>query len=399
MKRRKRRIWLIANLCRLLLSATFLFSGIVKLIDPRGTQYKLEDYAVAFNLYGMVPQEFFLIGGVILALLETYLGFNLFWGIRRRTTTRLTLVFMLLFTPVTLWLAVTGAVPDCGCFGDAIHLTPWQTFGKNVVLLGAAIVVVVNSRRLMRFITERNQWLLSIYATLFALSLVIYDIRYLPVMDFRPYRIGVDLPKAITDELTGSTLRFQYLDFFMQSREGEDITFTWLEQPGYKFLLVAPYLEKADDSTMDRINAIYDYAHAHDYPFLALTSSLEEIIDRWKDMTGAEYDFALADGTVLKTMIRSNPGLFLFHDGTIWQKWSCNDLPVLEEQAAPLEQLKIGRMRQGGWLSAFYRLLMWFALPLLLLAIIDRIWVGSKFYRRHKIHKDIASSNEHTEET
>ena len=392
MKRKKWQIWLIANFCRLLLSATFLFSGIVKLIDPRGTQYKLEDYAVAFDLYGIIPQDLFLVVAVMLALLETYIGFNLFWGIRRRTTTRLALIVMLVFTPVTLWLAMTGTMHDCGCFGDVIHLTPWQTVGKNVVLLAAAVVTVLNSRRLMRLITERNQWLLSIYAIIFSLLLVIYDIRYLPVIDFRPYHVGVDLPKAITEELSNNTLSYQYLDFSMQTQEGEDITFEWLEQPGYKFLLVSPDLEKADDSMMDRINAIYDYAQAQGYPFLALTSSLKMTIDRWKDMTGAEYDFAIADGTMLKTMIRSNPGLFLFCDGVIYQKWSCYDLPVLEEEQLPLTDLKIGKMRQGGYMVAIYRLLIWFVLPLFLWAVIDRIWVGSKFYRRHKLHKDIESS-------
>ena len=252
--------WLGVNLCRLLLSATFIFSGVVKLIDPRGTQYKIEDYAIAFGLTSVTAYLPPLILAVALDILETYVGFNLFYGIRRRTTTRLAFAMMLVLTPITLYLALTNAISDCGCFGDALHLTHWQTFTKNVVLLLAALAVMLNPRRLTRFITERNQWLLWLYTMVFALFLAIYEIRYLPIIDFRPYRIGVDLPKAMMAEWESDGTEMLYTDFAIQNLErGDDITFDWLGQPGYKFLLVSPYLERADDSTMDKINSAYDY--------------------------------------------------------------------------------------------------------------------------------------------
>lgn len=382
--------WLGVNLCRLLLSVTFIFSGVVKLIDPRGTQYKIEDYLVAFGATPLVAYLPPLILAVALALLETYVGFNLFFGIRRRTTTRLALLMMLVLTPITLYLALTNAVADCGCFGDALRLTHWQTFVKNVILLFAAAVVVWNYRRLTRFITERNQWLLWLYTMVFAFFLAIYEIRYLPIIDFRPYRIGVNLPQAIMDDLEGKNAEPRYLDFIIQTQEGDDITFDWLMQPGYKFLLVLPYVEKADDSTMDKINSVYDYCQEQGYPFLGVTSSVPESINRWKDLTGSEYDFALTDATVLKTVIRSNPGLLLLHDGTIYQKWSANNMPTLDAQTLPLEQLKIGQMQNKSRMRAVYRLLLWFLVPLLLWTLIDRIWVGRKFYRRHKIHQKIS---------
>ena len=381
--------WLGVNLCRFLLSVTFIFSGVVKLIDPRGTQYKIDDYFVAFGATSLTTYLPPLILAVALALLETYVGFNLFYGIRRRTTTRIALLVLLVLTPVTLYLALTNAVSDCGCFGDALRLTHWQTFGKNVVLLFAAFVVVGNYRRLTRFITERNQWLLWLYTMVFALFLAIYEIRYLPIIDFRPYHIGVDLSQAIMDDLEGKSEEPRYIDFIILTQEGEDITFDWLNQPGYKFLLVAPYVEKADDSTMDKINAVYEYCEKQGYPFLGLTSSIQENIERWKDLTGSEYDFALTDGTVLKTVIRSNPGLLLLHDGTIYQKWSANDMPTLNEQAPPLEELKIGKMQNKSRIRALNRLLLWFLVPILLWTLIDRIWVGRKFYQRHKIHQQI----------
>ncbi len=386
--------WLTVNFCRLLLSATFLFSGVVKLIDPRGTQYKIEDYAALWDLSAFVPHLAPLVLAVALAIVEFYVGFNLFFGIRRRTTTRLALLLMVVMTPLTLYLAWADVQMDCGCFGDAVHLTNWQTFGKNLILLLASLVVVRYYRMLTRFITERNQWLLSLYALVFSLFLAIRCVHYLPVMDFRPYRIGTDLPKAMEAEWESMDGEMRYADFSIQTLNGEDVTFEWLQKPGYKFLLVSPYLELANDDAMDCVNTLYDYCRRQGYPFLALTSSTEEAIDRWKDITGAEYEFAQTDGTTLKTVIRSNPGLLLLHGGTIFQKWSCNNLPQVEELTAPLEQTPLGQMQvQSKWHTA-YRLLLWFVIPLLLWTLIDRVWVGSKYYKRHKIRKRIFNNKE-----
>ncbi|MBP5380161.1 MAG: DoxX family membrane protein [Bacteroidaceae bacterium] len=375
-------LWTGINLCRFLLAVTFVFSGAVKLIDPRGAQYKIEDYAALVGITDLQQYGISLVLAVGLALLEFYIGFNLFFGIRRRTTTRLALGLLLVMTPITFMLAVMNLHMDCGCFGDAVVLTNWQTFGKNLILLATAIVAVRYFRRFTRLISEGNQWMLSIYALVFALFFALYNLRYLPVMDFRPYHIGVDLPKAIVADWENGEI--QYADFVLQNANGEDITLRWLEHPGYKFLLVAPYLEYADDGSMDRINAIYDYAQANGYLFLGVTSSLPEDIERWKDRTGAEYDFAQADGTALKTVIRSNPGILLLHDGVIYQKWSCNEFPQAEQLKEPLEDLQIGQLQQGHQMRHTVRLLLWFILPLLCCTLIDRIWVGRKLYKQHK---------------
>lgn len=386
--RRRELRWLGDNLCRFILAITFVFSGVVKLIDPRGTQYKIEDYAVVFGLPALSPQLILLTMAVALAMLEFYVGFNLFFGIRRRTTTRLALLIMLVMTPLTLYLAVTNAHMDCGCFGDAVRLTNWQTFAKNLILLCAAVIATINYRRLTRFISERNQWVLSLYSLVFALSLALYNIRYLPVLDFRPYRVGTDLPKAMINEWEHPE-QMQYADFAIVSPDDGDITIDWLEKSGYKFLLISPYLDTADDSSIEEINTLYDYCQQHGYPFLTLTSSDDDAINRWKDLTGAEYPFAMADGIVLKTVVRSNPGLVMLHDGVIYQKWSVNDMPHIESTSLPLEKTHLGQMQQRSRARAVYRLLMWFVIPLLLCTTIDRIWVGQKLYRRHKIHKTI----------
>ena len=132
----------VAGAMRLLLGLTFVFSGVVKLIDPRGTQYKIEDYASAFGLGGLLPESLPLVLACVLATTEFLIGIYQLFAIRRRLASWVSLCFLLVMTPLTLYLAVTNPISDCGCFGDAIVLTNWQTFAKNVVLLVCAAVVV-----------------------------------------------------------------------------------------------------------------------------------------------------------------------------------------------------------------------------------------------------------------
>ena len=176
-----------------------------------------------------------------------------------------------------------------------------------------------------------------------------------------------------------------YADFFIESGDG-DITEQVLADTSYNFLLVSPYLEQADDSRLDLINELYEYAHDHGYPFYCLTASTRGEHYRWRDITGAEYPFCQTDGTTLKTVIRSNPGLLLVKDGVIIRKWSHNNLPELSEAETtlPLEQLEIGQMpdRQRGRKIA--TILLWFVLPLALLTMADRLWMWTHWLRRRK---------------
>ncbi len=379
------------NVCRLLLSAAFIFSGFVKLLDPRGTEYKIEDYLALFGLNKFFPLPLPLLMSVLLGLLEFSLGVYLLFGIRRKGTSRATMLFLLVMTPLTLYLALTNPITDCGCFGDAIHLTNWQTFGKNVVLLLACVILYLNSHVQPRLISERNQWVISLYSLAFGVVVALYSIYRLPLIDFRPYHIGIDLPSAIMEEWDNPTEDAHYLDFSMTSAEGDDITFDWLSAPGYKFLLVSPYLEMADDGSMDHLNDIWDYAREQGYPMLCLTSSVDESIQRWRDLTGAEYPFAFADGVVLKTIIRSNPGLLLLRDGLIIGKWPASSLPAIDAAKGPLDEQSIGQFQPEKNLRTILYLVLWFAVPLLLCTFVDGIWVGRKKYERRKNRNKINS--------
>ena len=189
--------WVAVNVSRLLLAVTFVFSGLVKVVDPRGTQYKFDDYFQAFGWSEWIPGFLPLWLAVLLAVFEFCIGIYLFFGIRRRTTSWFFLLFMSVMTPLTFYLALADPVSDCGCFGDAVSLTNWETFGKNVVVLGLSVLVFRYRRLMVRFVSERNQWMISLYSIFFAFVLAGFCIYYLPVFDFRPYHIGVNLPRSM----------------------------------------------------------------------------------------------------------------------------------------------------------------------------------------------------------
>ncbi len=412
------------NVSRLLLAATFVFSGLVKVVDPRGVQYKLEDYFQAFGWSGWIPDFSPLWLGVVLAVCEFCMGIYMFFGIRRRMTSWLFLLFMGAMTPLTLYVALANPVSDCGCFGDAVSLTNWETFGKNVVLSCLSVLVFRYRRLMVRFVSERNQWMISFYSIFFALFLAGYCLYYLPVFDFRPYHVGANLPDAMAVpegeeepeylttfllERDGARKEFTAEDYpedtawhFVESRtvpvkegyvppvhdfsiatwpDGEDITERVLSDTGYTFLLISPYVELADDSNIDRINELYDYCGEHGYAFYCLTASGDDAIRRWQDLTGADYPFGTTDESTLKTVVRSNPGLVLLKDGTVYNKWSCNSLPKEEDLDAPLEDGELGRLQSDSRMTATLRVVFWFVVPLLVLVLADRAWV---MYRRKK---------------
>ncbi len=414
---------LTANLCRLVIGAVFVFSGFVKAIDPLGTQYKIHDYLEALGLATITPDWLTLLASVVLAAVEFSLGVFTLLAIRRRLVSRLLLAVMTFMTLVTIWIVVADPVKDCGCFGDALHLTNTETLLKNVVLLGCALVLARWPHAMYRFISKSTQWIAINFTILFIILTSLYCLWYLPLFDFRPYHIGANIPKGMempkgaeqpqfettfimekdgqrktftVDNYPDSTWQFidsktvkvkeGYVppihDFSIELADGDDITDQVLGHKGYTFLLIAPHLETADDSNFGSIDQIYEYAQDQHVPFYCLTASTEEAIQHWEDITGAEYPFCLTDETTLKTIIRSNPGLLLIKDGTIIRKWSHNDLPATDELQGPLDQLEIGHMPEDSAAKTLSKVAAWFFLPLLLLIIADRTWAWGQYVRR-----------------
>ena len=414
----------IVNACRLLTAATFVLSGFVKAVDPIGTQYKIRDYLEAWQLVQYVPDFIMLAASVAMSAAEFGIGICLLFAMHRRATSRLLLLVMAVFTPLTLWLAIANPISDCGCFGDAVKLTNWQTFWKNVALLAMAIVLARRPLDMVRFISRTNQWIVLNYSALFILAVSGYCLYDLPQFDFRPYHVGADIRRGMEippgapqpqfettfimekggerreftlDNYPDSTWTFidsktvqtaeGYVppihDFSITRRDdGEDITEQVLAYQGYTFLLIAPHLEQADDSNLDLINQIYEYALDNGYPFYCLTASTESAVARWRDITGAEYPFCSTDATTLETIIRSNPGLLLIKAGKVVRKWSSNRLPDEYQLAAPLERTALGRQPQETTAQKVLSIIVWFVLPLLLLTLADRLWAWSRFVRK-----------------
>lgn len=371
---------ILVNIARFVVALTFILSGFVKAVDPMGTQYKIADYLTALRIGQYVPDFMPLISSVLLSATEFWLGVCLLFAIRRRVVTRIILVWMIIMTPLTLWLALTNPISDCGCFGDAIVLTNWQTFWKNVVLLACAALIAWQPLEMMRFISRSNQWIVMNFTALFILVVAGQSLYKLPYFDFRPYHIGTDLRKGWLKMMEGEDS--PYTDLFMQREDGTDITDSILNLKGYLFLLVSPHLEQADESQFDKLNQLFEYTQEKGYPLYGLTASSGKAINRWRNGTGAEYEFCQTDDIVLKTMIRSNPGLILLRDGKIIRKWSNNNLPNETILTDNLEKLEMGKMPEDSIPQKIMTIILWYVLPLVLLTIADRLWAWSNWIKK-----------------
>lgn len=419
------------NVCRFVLAATFIFSGYVKAIDPLGTLYKLKDYATAVSLNGLLP-DWALVGvAIALGALEFALGVFMLFAVRRHVVSRITLAFMAAMTVLTLWIFVADPVKDCGCFGDALKLTNGETLLKNIVLSACAALVAWRPADMARFISRSNQWIVRYYTVAYIVITSVYCLYTLPIFDFRPYHVGMNIKQGMEIpegaeqpefestfllRKNGETREFtldnypdstwEYVDtrtvqtkkeyeppihdFALTSCDtGEDITEQVLTKKGYTFLLVSPRLAVADDSNFGDIDQIYEYAEENGADFYCVTASAYDEIERWRDLTGAEYQFCNADETTLKTMIRSNPGLMLLKDGTIIGKWSHNALPQTDDLTAPLQQLAIGKAQNDSATERLLIVLLTFFLPLSALALADRLWAWSKWIRNKQSNNRI----------
>ncbi len=416
----------LVNLCRLMLALVFILSGYVKAVDPLGTLYKINDYLAAWSIPGILPDWILLAVAVAMSAVEFTFGISLLFAIQRRLTSKLITVIMVAMTAVTIWLYATDGVKDCGCFGDAIVLTNGQTLVKNVILLACSVIISIWPMSMPRLISRSNQWIVVNYTVVFVLLTSLISLYGLPRFDFRPYHVGANIRQGmeipvgaeapefettftlrkgnVTCEFTldnypDSTWTFvdsktvqtkkgyepPIHDFSITRNDtGDDITDEVLDNKGYTFLLISPNLETADDSNFGDIDQISEYAHAHNIPFYCLTASGDKAIARWKDITGADYPFCTTDGTTLKTIIRSNPGLVLIKDATIIRKWSHNRLPDMTTVSGRLEDSEIGQMSDDSVPRKIAKLLLGFVLPLTLLTIADRLWAWTKWLKKKR---------------
>lgn len=371
---KKELIWkILVNICRFLLAGVFIFSGFVKANDPYGTIFKLHEYAIAFGL-GSTPFLTLVIIAIMLAVLEFSIGVHLLFGMSQVIIAKITLIFMLVMTPLTAYIWWGNPIPDCGCFGDVLILSNGATFAKNIVLLAAAIVNVKFNRQYIKLVGHNTRWLITLFCIVYIFIYSLVCFYTLPWIDNSPYKIGTDMRSKDGRKATAG--------FYASDMEtGDDVTDEIIEKNGYTFVLTIANLQRADEGCVDLVNGIYEYSQENGYGFYCLTASNDiDVQTYWRDHTGAEYSFCESDETELRMMVRTSPGLLLLKDGVIIGKWSNYMMPNEERLAGKLEQLPIGQLHDVESMKLLDWVL-YFLMPLILIILIDRIGSGFSWYR------------------
>ena len=366
---------LVKNLCRIIVGIVFIYSGFVKGIDPLGSDYKFTDYFNAFGMGWMNATTLFF--SFALSLVEFLIGIALLFNLWVSRMAWGSLLFMAFFTPLTLVLALTNPVSDCGCFGDAMILTNWQTFWKNIILLLLAIMIFMYRKEYKSSLPLVGQFSFLALAGAGMLCLSVYCYRHLPVLDFRPYAVGKNitegmrLPEGAEPDQYEVTLKYKNkqtgeVQSFTEENYPWQDTLNWeyessserlvkkgyitpihdlviehptlgnsteeiLEDDNHTILAVAYNLTQSDVQYQPAINRLAEYAQEKGIRFYGLTSSSERDIETYKKRYHVPYEFCTADEIQLKTMIRSNPGVIILREGTILDKWAGKDVPDVKE--------------------------------------------------------------------
>lgn len=407
---------------RILFGFTFLFSGFVKAVDPMGSSYKFVDYFRAFDLTFL--NDIAIPLAIILAALEFTIGASILFGSYRKTSAWAALIFMGFFTPLTLYLALKNPVTDCGCFGDALVLSNWETFGKNIVLLLLAIFIFIKREIIRPLFMESLAWIPTFYAFCFSVGISIAGITNLPILDFRPYKVGVNIEEAMqlpegtsteyilvyekegvkkeftldnypADDNSWTFIESKTVlpkgikqpaikDFFLTNENGEIVTQDILLSEGYTFLLLSPDLSIADVNYIDRINETFDYAKENGYHFYLVTANDTQKLHEWSEGTGAEYPVLFSDITIIETIIRSNPGMVLLHEGTILWKKSPKEFPTETELNGPLNLSDLGSEEKINVSNVILSCILIFFAPILVILFFEKT-IGRFFDRRKKV--------------
>lgn len=416
-------IQFLVQTARIIVGGLFVFSGFVKAIDPLGTVYQIHDYLISLNLTLFFPLA--LPGAIGLLTAEIALGVFLLLGIYRKFTVFIISLMMIFFTPFTLWVAMTNPVSDCGCFGDALVISNWQTFYKNIVLLACIVFLIWTYKRIKPLFSKEIRIYVAGFVTIFALLFTLYNLHRLPILDFRPYRIGANIPEkmridpenmdiletiliyrkdgveqAFTQDdfpwddpawefvrmenrLVRAGERPQIEQFVIESLYHDQATGRWvvenditdiiLSEPRYTFLMVSPSLNRVNARQLRHFEAINRYAQEHGYLFYLLTSSPLHEVGEWESRHRTGFRFLFSDERILITMIRSNPGLILLREGTVVNNWAASQVSEVSRLTVPLSETRlteIGNERRINILRLLIVGLLFF-IPLLIFKWID----------------------------
>lgn len=353
---------------RILLGLLFIFSSVVKGIDPIGTTYRVEDYLLAYGLDGLAGLT--LILTITLITTEFILGFALLFRLRYKITTWGVFLMMIFFMVVTWFNATNNMVPDCGCFGDAIKLSNWATFYKNIVFSIMAFILLFAQKGHQR----AKPLLQNIILTLAAAGFIwfqLYNYNHLPILDFRIWKVGKDMKIKNADKQkvyviyknkqTGITKEYispnypwndstwkanwvfvnQRIDnsqvikphnLIIEDADGNDVTTSIIEDPGFQLLIISPDMNHANGEAMIKASKLASsLPKTKNVEISLLSATGPDEIKRYLKLYNINYPVYFADDIELKVMIRSNPGIILLHNGVVVKKWHYNDFPSLSQ--------------------------------------------------------------------
>ncbi len=360
----------IVQIARVIVGMLFIVSGLIKLNDPMGFAFKLQDYfdPNVLNLTFLIPYALTL--AVIIVIFEVLIGLMLLLGVARRFTLWSLIGMILFFTFLTFYSAYFNKVTDCGCFGDAVPLTPWQSFYKDVILLVLIAILYFGRIYLQPILNKRVRAFAVFLSIVLSMAIAYYVLDNLPIIDFRAYKIGVNIQegmeypedaevpvynyhwwfnmdgeeKVITTqgsypEVDGEFLRVDteqvskgyeppILDFSIE-KDGEDYTEEFLSVP--KLVMVVAYnLDLANDMGMSKLSDMAKEARSNGYEIIGVSASSEEKAASIKEEFDLPFEFYFCDETALKTIVRSVPGVVVLHEGTIVDKQHWSNLRKLD---------------------------------------------------------------------
>lgn len=358
---------LINQISRFFLGSLLIFSGLIKLNDPVGTQIKLEEYfevfAIDFGSFFHFLIPYSLIIGMLIIVLELTLGVAILIYFRMCLTTWVLLLLMVFFSFLTFYSAYFNKVTDCGCFGDAIQISPWQSFGKDIVIMVFTLHLFYYRRKYNSVLSALNGHIVIVCTVLISTLIGVYVINHLPIFDFRAYKVGNNIPQQMQApekakieyvfEKDGQEIKsLKYLsvdegykykssrimnenrikpkisDYYVTSPDGEDITNTTFR--GLQLLVIIGEVGKSSTHNIGAIRKlIFDFKDTVNC--LVLTSSNKQDIEAFITDNQLDANYAFVDATVLKTIVRSNPGITLWKDGTVLGKWHYRDTPTSEQ--------------------------------------------------------------------
>lgn len=363
-------------LVRWIVGIVFIFSGFVKGIDPMGFNYKINDYLEAMHI--KVLEIFSLPGAFILPFAEFAIGITLVTGILIKLSTKVAFAFMVFFTLLTFYIALKNPVTDCGCFGDALVISNWQTFYKNIVLIFFTVLLLINRRKLIFITGEKYRKVLFTALLICYISIIYWSYNHEPIFDFRPYKVGVNIPDGMKipagspTDVYKNIYRYRNLksnevkqfgdsdfpwqdtinwkfesmdtplllkkgyqppihDFSIQTIDQENVTDNYLQDSIFTFFVISYDLGKASPKKQNELNILADWAKRKGYHFIGLTSTTGDALHKFQVEQHPAYEMLFTDQITLKTIIRSNPGLILLRKGTIIKKWHYNDFPTPEK--------------------------------------------------------------------